>query len=156
MNSKTAFIAVGVAALLGMGALAAGKGVQILTTKPAELQWRDAVPGVPPGEGPQSAIVWGDPVKGPVAMFLKVPAGSHSGVHMHSGDYRGVVLQGTITDSETDDPSAQSLPAGSYYFQPGKSWHNNVCRSAEPCLLYIEFPNSGIDFTPKDRPVSKK
>ena len=125
---------------------------KITITLPGDLKFAGVAPNAPV----QAAILWGDPVKGPVGFFLKVPAGTNSGLHKHSGDYRAVVVQGVMTASDTDDPKAVSLPVGSYYVQPGGQFHNNVCRSTTDCLLYIEFINAGIDTTPKDPPKAAK
>ncbi|MFT3841753.1 MAG: cupin domain-containing protein [Myxococcaceae bacterium] len=137
----------------GAVAKAADKSSAPTIVLPNDLKF---APATPLGEkGPQSAVVWGDPVKGPVGILLRVPAGFDSGVHTHTADYRGVILQGAVTATEADDKKAPGLPAGAYYLQPGKAPHNNYCASAVDCLIYIEFTNGGIDFKPVGAPPAK-
>jgi quercetin dioxygenase-like cupin family protein len=146
-----------IAALLMVGAagLAAGawaKGAagapKIVTSTMSEAKWAP-LPGGPPSGGPQATILWGDPVKGPVGFLLKLPPGNVSGLHTHTSDYHGLVVQGTLTASESGRPDEKPLPAGSYFFQPGKQVHGNTCAANGPeCIVYIHFVSHGIDFFP--------
>jgi hypothetical protein len=155
MSKMNLTLGAAVVAVLSVGTVAVAKAAdksnapQIVL--PTDLKY---APATPLGEkGPMSAILWGDPVKGPVGMILRVPAGFDSGVHTHTADYRGVILQGAVTATETDDKKAPGLPTGTYYLQPGKAPHNNICTSAVDCLIYIEFTNGGIDFKPVGAPA---
>ena len=47
-------------------------------------------------DGPQLAVLWGDPEKGPSAMLLKFKKGGGR-LHIHTSDYHLVVLQGTMS-----------------------------------------------------------
>ena len=48
-------------------------------------------------KGPQASVVFGDiRKKGPIGLFLKLPAGFRPGPHVHTSDNTVVVLQGTV------------------------------------------------------------
>ena len=158
MSKMNLTLGAAMVAVLSIGSVAAAKAAEKSSAPqivlPSDLKY---APATPLGEkGPQSAVLWGDPVKGPVGIVLRVPAGFDSGVHTHTADYRGVILQGSVTATENDDPKAPGLPTGTYYLQPGKAPHNNACVSAVDCLIYIEFTNGGIDFIPAGKPAARK
>jgi len=90
-------------------------------------------------DGPQLAVLWGDPEKGPSAMLLKFKKGGGR-LHIHTSDYHLVVLQGTMShwvkgEQESD---AKPLDPGSYWFQPGNQAHGNSCLTDE-CVMFIKW-----------------
>jgi quercetin dioxygenase-like cupin family protein len=90
-------------------------------------------------DGPQLAVLWGDPEKGPSAMLLKFKKGGGP-LHIHTSDYHLVVLQGTMShwikgEQESD---AKPLGPGSYWFQPGNQAHGNSCLTDE-CVMFIKW-----------------
>jgi len=90
-------------------------------------------------DGPQLAVLWGDPTKGPSAMLLKLKKGGGR-LHFHTSDYHLVQLQGTMKHwaegvQETD---AQPLGPGSYWFQPGNQAHGDACMTDE-CLMFVNW-----------------
>jgi hypothetical protein len=94
--------------------------------------------------GPRLGTVWGDAAKGPHGSFLRLPKGFVSPAHLHSGDYYGVVVEGTVTNVEAGKPEVAMGP-GSYYFQKGQADHVTKCLGATDCLIYISQSN-GFDF----------
>src|ERR1700675_2415325 len=48
----------------------------------------------------QLGTVWGDSSKGAYGAFLRIPAGFVSPVHLHTGDYYAVVVEGTVVNFE--------------------------------------------------------
>lgn len=87
--------------------------------------------------GPQWAVLWGDPATGPSAMLLKLVPGPVP-LHVHSSDYHLVVLSGSMKhwgEEETEEASPVLGP-GSYWFQPGGRIHGDACLSDE-CLVHI-------------------
>jgi len=94
--------------------------------------------------GPQIGTVWGDPATGPHGSFLRLPKGFVSPVHLHSGDYYGVVVTGTVTNAEAGQREVPLGP-GSYYFQKANTDHVTKCLGTADCLIYIsQF--SAFDF----------
>jgi quercetin dioxygenase-like cupin family protein len=88
-------------------------------------------------DGPQMAVLWGDPAAGPSAMLMKLKKGSNP-LHTHTADYHMVVLSGIMKhwgrgQSEAD---AETLKPGSYCFQPGGQAHAGACLTDE-CLIHI-------------------
>lgn len=88
-------------------------------------------------DGPQLAVLWGDPAQGPSAMLMKIKKGPGP-LHTHTSDYHLVILQGVMKHwgaGETED-QAKPLGPGSYWFQPGKQVHGDSCLTDE-CLFHV-------------------
>lgn len=103
--------------------------------KPADLTW---TPLNPEGPGPEMAVVHGDPMSGPSAFFLKIPAGGTPGVHTHTAGYQAVVVSGSAKHWLAGGAKkAKKLAVGSHWFQPGGQAHDDKCEGAEACVLFI-------------------
>jgi uncharacterized RmlC-like cupin family protein len=89
------------------------------------------------GAGVKIATVSGEHIKGAWAGFVKFPAGSKSGVHTHSSDFKIVVVSGTFHYGDTPE-TERSYGAGSYVFIPANLPHSNS--QPEGALLYGEQP----------------
>lgn len=99
------------------------------------------------GIGPiQAAIAYGDMSKGPYGVFLKFPGGFVSPSHHHSGEYRAVVVAGTIVNSEEGEAEITMQP-GSYWYQRGKVAHVTQCVSSGDCTVFLTQPGK-FDFVP--------
>lgn len=96
--------------------------------------------------GPQLGTVWGDSANGAHGSFLRLPKGFVSPAHLHTGDYRGVVMQGAVTNAEAGQPEVVLGP-GSYYFQKGKTDHVTKCVGDTDCLIFIS-QSKAFDFIP--------
>lgn len=83
-----------------------------------------------------AAPAYGDLAQGAHGTFIKMPAGFVSPIHMHTGDYWGVVISGVGANGpvgRTDVP----LPVGSYWFQKGGEPHITRCLSPNECIFFI-------------------
>jgi quercetin dioxygenase-like cupin family protein len=103
-------------------------------------------------DGPQLAVLWGDPARGPSTMLVKVKKSTFP-LHSHTADYHLVVLEGTVkhwAEGELES-NAKALGPGSYWFQPGNQVHGDACVTDE-CLVHIHWagPRDG-----KLAPVTK-
>jgi hypothetical protein len=118
-------------------------GVLAVDSKPMivtpfeDAQFKPLDPARP--DGPQFAVLRGDPATGPSDMLLKVQQGPGR-LHVHTADYHLVLLEGTMkhwgeAEKEAD---AKTLSPGSYWFQPGGQAHADSCLSAE-CLMFISW-----------------
>jgi quercetin dioxygenase-like cupin family protein len=88
-------------------------------------------------DGPQMAVLWGDPNTGPSAVLLEMKRGSVP-MHIHTSDYHLVVIEGTmkhwgVGEKESD---AKALRPGSYWFQPGGQPHADACLS-DRCVMQV-------------------
>ncbi|MCI0443708.1 cupin domain-containing protein [bacterium] len=90
-------------------------------------------------DGPQMAVLWGDPAKGPSAMLLKFKKGSNS-LHIHTSDYHLVLVQGSMKHWEEgeQEADAKELGPGSYWFQPGNQAHAGSCLTDE-CIMFVKW-----------------
>jgi hypothetical protein len=112
-----------------------GQAQTTVVYKPAnELTWEPLAPGAPVDVVP----LWGDRTKGSdFGMFLRLKAGQQAGMHAHTADYYGVNVKGIWVREIQGDPVRKELPQGSYVFQPGKQFHNDICKGPEDCVLLI-------------------
>ncbi len=87
---------------------------------------------------------YGDLAHGAHGTFIRMPPGFSSHVHIHTGDYWGIVVSGVAANGlpgATDVP----LPAGSYWFQKGGEKHVTKCLSPNECLFFIS-QNAKFDY----------
>lgn len=96
--------------------------------------------------GPQLGTVWGDANTGAHGSFLRLPKGFVSPAHTHTGDYYGVIVEGSVTNAEAGQPEV-ALGPGSYYFQKGRADHVTKCVGVTDCLIYIS-QSKAFDFLP--------
>jgi len=137
-----AVIAVSMVATVSYAA-GAKKGSQKMVS---ELEWKELAPGIPL----QISVLWGVREKGAHGMLLKMPAGFNSGMHAHTSEYHGVVVQGTWMHSEEGQTEVKELGPGSYAFQPGKGMHNDACKEGSECIVMIYSPGKA-DFIPQKK-----
>lgn len=99
------------------------------------IPWAVEVPGQPQRLGP----LWGKRALGPAGTLLKVPGGFVAPVHMHTADYRAVVIEG-IWKHWPDGSSksrAVALRPGSYWTQQARKWHADACVSKTACTILL-------------------
>lgn len=98
--------------------------------------------------GPQLGTVWGDSAKRAHGSFLRLPKGFVSPAHLHTGDYHGVIVEGSVTNAEAGKPEIVLGP-GSYYFQKGGIDHVTKCLGNTDCLIYVSQSRAFDFVTPK-------
>jgi hypothetical protein len=126
---------------LGLGAVAIAKPKQEYTiVPPGTAKFAPADPKQP--KGMQISVVSGDPMSGPVALFLKLPKGA-APIHWHSSDYTAIIVEGSakhwLPGKEAD---AKANGPGTAWFQPGgdaKAAHGDECVS-DSCTIFITMP----------------
>ena len=99
--------------------------------------------------GPALGTVWGDANKGAHGSFLRLPKGFVSPAHLHTGDYYGVIVEGSVTNAEAGQQEPVLGP-GSYYFQKGKADHVTKCVGNTDCLIYIS-QSKAFNFIPSSK-----
>jgi anti-sigma factor ChrR (cupin superfamily) len=99
--------------------------------------------------GPQLGTVWGDSGKGAHGSFLRLPKGFVSPAHTHTGEYYGVIVEGSVTNAEAGQQEVVLGP-GSYYFQKAKADHVTKCVGSTDCLIYIS-QSKAFDFIPSGK-----
>jgi mannose-6-phosphate isomerase-like protein (cupin superfamily) len=130
------------------------------TVTPADksLKWATCPEGLP--KGCQLAVINGDPAKGGVDAFLKLPAKSKVESHKHTSAERIVALEGEVTVAYGGHKPV-TLRRGTYHFIPAEAVHAAVCVSAQPCVLFISFEKpldlilAPMDATPTTTPTAR-
>lgn len=89
--------------------------------------------------GPQRALAWGDPASGPHGIYLRLPIGFRSGMHVHTATYHGVVLEGTVANSHRGQSEEIVLSRGDYFASRGGDPHETNCISVDACLVFLTF-----------------
>lgn len=136
-------------------AKAAAPAASFTMTALKDAKWMPMDPKNP--QGPQIAVLWGDPSKGAATMFFKLPAGGKSGVHAHSHDYTAVVLQGGHAHGNTEADANKPLAVGTAWVQAGKAMHFDACIGKEDCVTLIHTAGA-MDYLPQAAaaPAAKK
>lgn len=115
-----------------------------------EVKWDD-LGGVKLG-----ALV-GDYKKGPYGALLRIPAGTTSPLHAHTGAYEAVEIAGTTSHwmRGEDGTKAKKMTPGSYWSIPAKMEHVSSCAAGSTdCIMYI-WQKTKFDLLPaKDAPVA--
>ena len=140
---KTSVLRAGAAGIVAMVVIAAysaddgTSGRSMTITAIEDAQFAPLDPRRP--QGAQMAVLWGDPDSGPSSTLLRLNE-SVSAVHVHSADYHGVVLEGTIQHWAQGQSQTQAklLRPGSHWFQPGNVAHSDACLT-DRCLLYVQW-----------------
>jgi len=129
-------------AALGFAAGTATKKVGVMMA-PADEKWEPLTKESPL----QKVALWGDRDKGPdYGMLLKLPAGTHAGMHAHTADYYAVNVQGTWVHTFEGGQPKEIAPGG-YVFQPGTQMHDDECKGTQDCILFVHQHGKG-DFIP--------
>lgn len=149
MKTFKLFAAVVAVAMVATVSYAAGAKKAATIWAATEEKWEPMAPNVPL----QIVKLWGDRNKGGYSgILLKLPAGSDSGIHAHSNEYHGVLIQGTWihTEDGSSEP-AKELGPGAYVMQPGKTMHRDVCKAGADCVVLVTMDKKA-DFIPGKNP----
>jgi quercetin dioxygenase-like cupin family protein len=127
-----------------IGATYANPSATLVGVPADKLEWKPFFAG-----GPDEAFVIGskDAKKGPTAFFIRFKGGFDSGWHTHESAYTGIVISGTIIETNKGQ-APMTLPAGSYYMQPA-TVHKTQCAAGADCVTYI-YEDGRFSFTPTD------
>jgi hypothetical protein len=133
--------------LAGLASAACGSSAHsapprsVILRQASELEWAPQAPGLPQ----QLATLWGDRSTGAAGALIKLPGGFDSGLHAHSNDYYGVLIQGTLIHIDAQDRGAENeLLPGAYVMQPGMGMHIDRCKPGAECLLFV-YQNEKAD-----------
>ena len=88
---------------------------------------------------------WGNMAEGAHGTFGLFPGMASSPAHVHSDEYYGIVISGTVTNPFDGDANPTMLPAGSAWHVPANSNHITACASGQDCLFYFHA-RSAFDF----------
>jgi hypothetical protein len=117
-------------------ALLAAASQAAVTTPVTEARFVPTNPGDP--NSTQIAVLSGDPATGPSDMLMRFGRGEGS-PHVHSSDYRLVVIEGVMKHAEAGAyASAPRMGPGSYWFQPAGQPHMDSCLS-DLCTMFISW-----------------
>jgi hypothetical protein len=145
MNTKhPRLIGAAVLAAISVAAVAGTLGKPSVSTPVTQLSYGPT--GVSDGVHGElnAAPAYGDLGHGAHGTFIKMPAGFVSKVHIHTGDYWGVVISGVAVNGLPGSQDVQ-LPVGSYWFQKGGERHVTKCMSPNECIFFIS-QNEKFDY----------
>jgi quercetin dioxygenase-like cupin family protein len=111
---------------------AKGKPATATFVEAKDMKWTE-VPGFP---GVQTAVVEGDPAKGPHHSFMKFNAGFNAPMHHHTSNHFVTVISGTLV--LTTEGMEHNLPAGSYFSFNNKTPHKTACAAGADCVLFLD------------------
>jgi hypothetical protein len=133
-----------VVAVLSCVAIASNLGSPSVSTPVTELKYGPT--GVSDGAHGElnAAPAYGDLAHGAHGTFIKMPAGFVSKIHIHTGDYWGVVISGVAVNGLPGSEDV-ALPVGSYWFQKGGERHVTKCVSPNECIFFIS-QNQKFDY----------
>jgi hypothetical protein len=125
----------GAATLAILSSLASAKTASDTMVPAQKIPWVVEAPGQPQRLGK----LWGDRAIGPAGTLLKVPGGFVAPVHMHTADYRAVVIEGTWKHwpERGSKDKAAALRPGSYWTQKARLWHADACVSKTSCTILL-------------------
>jgi hypothetical protein len=136
-------VAIGVA-LVFAGSVAGSSGeLQVTAPSPATTvpyaaaNFKPVDPARP--DGPQIAVLRGDPDTGPSSMLMRMP--KLAGIlHYHTADYELVVIEGQMRHWIEGQLEEQTpvLGPGSYWFQRKMQPHTDSCLS-ERCVMFLTW-----------------
>jgi quercetin dioxygenase-like cupin family protein len=114
-----------------------------------EVKWDDL-------GGPKLGTLWGDYKKGPYGALMKLPAGSTSPLHTHSGTYEAVEISGTTSHwlKGEDGTKAKKMTPGSYWTMQAKAEHISSCAPGADCVFYL-WQKGKFDFKPAKDDAAK-
>ena len=127
-----------------IGGVAVGKGKEAVKFVAREEVKMDDL------GGPKLGTLYGDYKKGPYGGLMQLPAGFTSPIHIHSGDYEAVQIEGTSSHwlKGEDGSKAKKMTPGSYWTMPGKLEHYSACAAGKDCVLFV-WQKGKFDFTDK-------
>ena len=97
----------------------------------ADIQWQ---PNPEAPDGPQLAVLSGNPQEGAFTFMVKFPAGHISPVHSHTHDFAGALISGTLFHGGSSE-EFETLTAGAAMSQPGNEVHFTECSSESDCIV---------------------
>ncbi len=106
-----------------------------------DVTFQQAAPFVEFGAG------WGDMTMGAHGTFGRFPPMASSPPHIHSDDYYGIVISGSLSNPFNEDANAPVLSTGGFWSVPGDTNHVTACVGDAPCLFYFHA-RSEFDFSP--------
>jgi quercetin dioxygenase-like cupin family protein len=125
---------------------------------PADLQWGDAPPGLPPGA--KMAVLDGDPTKpGSFTVRLKAPAGYKIAPHTHPTTERVTGISGSARlgmGEKFDETSAKEVAPGTFVVLPAGMAHFASFPEESIIQIHSEGPFKIKYVNPADDPRNAK
>jgi quercetin dioxygenase-like cupin family protein len=125
---------------------------------PADLQWGDPPPGLPPGS--KLAVLSGDPGKsGAYTVRLRAPAGYKVMPHTHPTAEMVTVISGTLhlgTGDKFDESAGHAMAAGAFTAMPAGMKHFVWFTEDSVIQINSEGPFQIVYVNPTDDPRSAK
>ena len=114
-----------------------------------DVKWMAVYPDQP--DGPQMALLSGNPKEGGFSAMVKLPAGQASELHSHPATLHAVVVSGTVKNGRTAEDSPE-ITAGGVWTQPAGEAHFTGCTEEAVCVFFVAM-DGAMDMTPAEAPA---
>ncbi len=154
MFHKTLTLLTFIAALACSGAAfaqtaPAKPGSENISTPVTDLTFFDTgINGVTDAGSILGASAFGDMTKGEHSTWIRMPARFNGAVHTHTYDFWVAVVSGVAVNTGVGGEDV-TLPAGSFWFQPGGKPHYTNCISTVECVYFVS-QNGTFDYNVVD------
>jgi quercetin dioxygenase-like cupin family protein len=118
-------------------------------TSAADAKWMSADPSKP--DGPQMAVVQGNPKTGAFVAMAKFPAGFAGSVHSHPAAFTGVAMSGTTLNGRSADENTEMTP-GTIWTAPANEVHFTGCTPDAECII-AAYMDGAMGMVPADAPM---
>jgi len=119
------------------------------STPAADVKWAPLNPEKP--DGPQLAVLNGNPAEGAFSALVKVPAGFSSGLHTHPVNFTGVAVAGSLGSGRTVE-DAKTLAVGDLWTDTAGEAHVTVCSEDAECI-FVGYMEGAMAMNPEENPA---
>jgi quercetin dioxygenase-like cupin family protein len=115
-------------------------------TMVADTKWMPVNPEKP--EGPQMAVITGNPKEGAFSALVKFPAGAATPLHSHPANFTGVVVSGTVQNGRSAEDNTEMGP-GTLWSEPAGEVHFTGCTEETDCI-FVGHMDGPMGMTPAE------
>jgi len=112
----------------------------------ADAKWMPINPEKP--QGPQMAVITGNPKEGAFSALVKFPAGAATPLHSHPANFTGMMVSGTLKNGRSAEDNTAMGP-GTLWTEPADEVHFTGCAPEADCI-FVGHMDGSMGMTPTD------